>query len=823
MSLRRQRLIPLVGASSALALGVVTLTGWALQSALLVQIRPEWTPVVVNTAIGFVLGALGLIAATLPARLPRQVAQLFGFLLVLLAVEELAVPAFDLSPAFSLPDVHRAMQPDNPHPGRMAPNTALAFLLFGASLVGWGRSAADSAPRWVQHGAAAVMLIAFLGVMGFSLRLEYLYGWTGAVRMALQTGVGLLIMGAGLWKLVEDSAARQILHGREVLAVKRTAAVLMLLVAVAAGVGSFTFLQAQLEEHVHDELGRMVLDRIAMFDLVIADRGTRSRIVAGDDQLAPQLRALARSPVHASTPEAVQAWAAHLAAIGFSSVTAEVAGRRWQLQGTPATPSLSLPLKGSTRGRLLWQDGYLLQVSEPVRDAEGWVGVLVTEQRLDSLTALGQAGNRLGQTGELGVCGPVATGMSCFPLRSRPRPFDLPLLVAGQPLPLARALRGETGSIIAFDFRHQRVLAAYGPIGGTGLGMVVKRDVTELYAPIRVQLQRIVVFLVALLLFGQWLMRRRLRPLLHAMETSRAQALADGARFQAAVESHLDAFIIMDAMRDPLGRIVDFRCVLTNGPAEFALNRPRAELLGKDMCDLFPEMRDNGLLENYARVVESGEPMIEERASVVRKDRWYQVQAVRLNDGVALTIRDVTAAREAVERIQHQAMHDPLTGLANRASFELELATALAEARVRGHTTALLLLDLDDFKQINDSLGHAAGDQLLQEVARRLSACVRPSDLVVRLGGDEFVLLLPKVSYPDGVEIVARKLVADVRRPMNLDGHAVQVTASLGISACPHDGCEPTILLKRADVAMYQAKNAGRNRYMLFDTGASKP
>jgi diguanylate cyclase (GGDEF)-like protein len=247
------------------------------------------------------------------------------------------------------------------------------------------------------------------------------------------------------------------------------------------------------------------------------------------------------------------------------------------------------------------------------------------------------------------------------------------------------------------------------------------------------------------------------------------------------------------------------------------LAMPRANVLGMGMCELFPALRDDGLFAECVRVVETGEPAVIERTSVVRQMHWYHMQMVKLGDGVGLTVRDITAARLAADRIRHQAFHDPLTDVANRAGFELSLAQAIEGARQTGHVVALALLDLDRFKHINDTLGHAAGDALLKEVAARLRDCVRPSDSVARLGGDEFVLVLAGIGYPDGAATVARKVIEQVARPVMLEGQAVAVTVSIGISAFPHDGADATTLLKAADDAMYRAKSAGRNGFAIHE------
>jgi diguanylate cyclase (GGDEF)-like protein/PAS domain S-box-containing protein len=195
------------------------------------------------------------------------------------------------------------------------------------------------------------------------------------------------------------------------------------------------------------------------------------------------------------------------------------------------------------------------------------------------------------------------------------------------------------------------------------------------------------------------------------------------------------------------------------------------------------------------------------------------VTGVRRQDGtldfmVAL-IEDITARKQQEEVIAHQAFHDALTGLPNRMLFSDRLDQAMGKAR-RNHTPlALLFLDLDHFKNVNDALGHAAGDNLLQEVAHRLRSCVRSSDTVARLGGDEFTVLLPVVDGPDGAIKVAQKILQTLPVTYVLDGKPLTVTPSIGISLFPDLAKDAETLVQQADAAMYASKQAGRNRYTL--------
>ncbi|MDM8350845.1 EAL domain-containing protein [Pseudomonas sp. sp1636] len=177
---------------------------------------------------------------------------------------------------------------------------------------------------------------------------------------------------------------------------------------------------------------------------------------------------------------------------------------------------------------------------------------------------------------------------------------------------------------------------------------------------------------------------------------------------------------------------------------------------------------------------------------------------------------DISSLKHAQARLDHQAHHDPLTGLPNRMLFETRLHAALDDAQTDDRQGAILFLDLDRFKHINDSLGHPVGDQLLKSIAIRLKEQLRDIDTVARLGGDEFILLLPGLHQTDDAKLVANKLLACFSPPFQVDDHQFYISASIGISLYPEDGLDVATLVKNADAAMYRAKAKGRNRVEMY-------
>jgi diguanylate cyclase (GGDEF)-like protein len=192
---------------------------------------------------------------------------------------------------------------------------------------------------------------------------------------------------------------------------------------------------------------------------------------------------------------------------------------------------------------------------------------------------------------------------------------------------------------------------------------------------------------------------------------------------------------------------------------------------------------------------------------VLGRMTWQLVQA---------RAREAETKLKHAQRVEYLAYHDGLTGLPNRSMFSRTLSQNIVEAHRYERRLAIAFLDLDGFKQINDTLGHEAGDLLLKEVATRLRGCVRLSDTVARLGGDEFVVLLPELQDERYAAIVAPKILAAVAKPFGLMGQEYRVTASIGISTYPQDGLDEQTLTKNADIAMYQAKAEGRNNFQFY-------
>jgi diguanylate cyclase (GGDEF)-like protein/PAS domain S-box-containing protein len=430
-------------------------------------------------------------------------------------------------------------------------------------------------------------------------------------------------------------------------------------------------------------------------------------------------------------------------------------------------------------------------------------------------------------------------------------------------------------------------------------------------------------------------------------------------QFLAAAETSLDAFGLLESVRDDAGEIVDFRILYINANGERLVGRRRSELLGQMLCSVTPARPTHSMFAKFCKVVNSGEPLNEEfRVNFPSiKASWLRSQVVKLGDGLALTFSDISESRATQERyahlaeftdsvfqnapfsivatdtngqitamnvaaekltgysreelvgkapltvlhderellgkalgidpaatpeqygfraltagvavgemeeqewtlirrdgvrtpinlamravttdagqvsgfvsiafditerrqmldyVTHLATHDQLTGLTGRALLQDKTVQAVELARRYGTKVAVFVIDLDHFKRLNDSLGHASGDQLLIEAARRLSRSVRSTDVVARVGGDEFVVVMPDITTVEDVEQCAANLVARLAPEISIEEHLVQLTASVGVCIYPDFAADAKHLLKRADSAMYVAKENGRNQYQIF-------
>jgi diguanylate cyclase (GGDEF)-like protein/PAS domain S-box-containing protein len=280
------------------------------------------------------------------------------------------------------------------------------------------------------------------------------------------------------------------------------------------------------------------------------------------------------------------------------------------------------------------------------------------------------------------------------------------------------------------------------------------------------------------------------------------------------VETANDAIISADSR----GKIVFW-----NSAAEILFGYSGDEIVSKPLTLIMPEKFRGAHRKGLKRVVSTGESNIigktVEMTGLRKGGSEFPIElslaSWKTKEGILFTgiVRDVTERKRAEATIRELAYHDSLTGLPNRMLFNDRITLELAHAHRNRQKFAVMMLDLDYFKDINDTLGHGVGDQLLQVVGHRLTGLLRKNDTVARMGGDEFLLLLPDIAQVEAATKIAQKILRAVSKPFMIDGNKLQITTSIGIATYPKDGKNGDTLMTHADNAMYRAKKEGRNTY----------
>ena len=299
-----------------------------------------------------------------------------------------------------------------------------------------------------------------------------------------------------------------------------------------------------------------------------------------------------------------------------------------------------------------------------------------------------------------------------------------------------------------------------------------------------------------------------------------ADRLSLESRYRAIIEQAQDGLLVADART---GEIVD-----ANPAVQQQLGFTLDELRGRSVLSVLrgPNDSQDPVIATLARLEPSrGIELVQWLKDGRQMDVEVSCVPIESRDRrlVSYLMRDLSERKKAQtqllanqQRLDKLANHDTLTGLPNRLFLQAHLPEAIGRCQESGQMLAVLFLDLDRFKHINDSRGHEVGDKLLQEIAKRVRAAVRPADIVVRMGGDEFVVVLHKVNAPDEVAIAATRINEVLSAPVMIDGRALVATVSIGVSLFPRDGATMGELLKHSDTAMYQAKDLGRNNFQVF-------
>ncbi|MEP6655709.1 MAG: diguanylate cyclase [Betaproteobacteria bacterium] len=801
---------------AAVLVGGAAIVGYSFSLPGLLRPTPDTPAIVFSAALALMAGGIAVIAAALaPSAGLRRISGFSGTIAGVLGLAGLVERLLGTDLAIDLPALHTALGLGGATPGRMVPTAGLCFAVLGASL---------AALPFIQRRRAAIALTAAttvcgafgaMSLTGYLLNVEFLVSWPSDSPLPPNTALGLALLGAGACSAVlrrTTLSAGMIPESRNI---ELTAVWVLSVIAVVAGVSTFALAQYEYHDVVRVDLARTLRERRAFLEYAIREHLTQVTLGAHPAFAASagaRQRGIGNDAMHGR----LQASADILTQTSFSGWQFAVDGATITSGKFVEHPDFTISLSGPYHTDLLLKDGsYFLRTRIPMRDGEREVGFAIAEDPFPELTRLKLETDSWRETGSMVLCAARDNALDCFPSRANPNGARIPREVNGRPIPSSLAVDREVGVYETLDFRQRRVLAAYGPVGFTGLGMVIKIDAAELNAPLGRRFSRAAVLLAALVAAGVWLLRRRLRPLTNALVDAREEATRVAAQFKAAAESSLDAYFLMDAVRDQRQKVVDFCIRYTNASGEVLIGRPAEDIIGKRLREILSSEQARYFIERYERIVTTGESLSEEfRTSADDASAsWVAHQAVRLNDGVSVTARDITLLKNTERQLRSKAENDVLTGLPNRALFFDRLSRALADGRQSSSGVAVLFLDIDRFKQVNDRHGHAVGDAVLVEFADRLRKLVRATDTVARLGGDEFAIILPKLVDIAQAERVAADILSAIGVPFVTTSTRLEIGTSIGVAFSSDGHNTPEALVSGADRKLYQAKSGGRGRF----------
>jgi diguanylate cyclase (GGDEF)-like protein len=463
---------------------------------------------------------------------------------------------------------------------------------------------------------------------------------------------------------------------------------------------------------------------------------------------------------------------------------------------------------------LTWDDNQLILHAgkDVLGQDEELIGSITTEKRLPQLTRILTEIREIGYGVEFMLCEPLEVGgqeMACLLSKDDGVAFKrLSLVANGVVLPISLALEGKTGIITIKEDHQIPVVASYTPLGT--FGMVLMQDEEKFYAPMTEQIKIIAASLVTLIIIGILLLSWLVLPLMRKLASSEKRArerlkecqCLHGIRRDMEHNLQENEFYqkvivrLIQAMQFPEITSV----MIQLGDKQFVSNRYDKGSVYSLQAQIVVNDKAYGCLqiiysEYQPFLLPEEQDLIDTTASIL--GRWIERE-------------------QAKQRIIQMATHDVLTGLPNRYLLQDRLKQVLAHDRRTQEQAAVLFVDLDHFKSINDALGHAIGDLLLQEVAARLNAAIRAEDTAARHGGDEFIILLQNIAGSQEAKVVAQKILNELIRPFHIHGKELHIGGSIGIALFPHDGDDVETLLRSSDIAMYYAKKSGRNNYQFF-------
>ena len=545
----------------------------------------------------------------------------------------------------------------------MSIQTVFGFLAFvaGYHQLHWGKT--QSRHLFARIISVTLIVLGLATVFAYAIKLPYLFESeffkTGLIWLSLPTAIGLTLLGLGLWGVArqhewsDEQNTDQTRAGQ----IYRATVLVVTLTTLTTGAVGIMFLEEATLAQSKVDMTQTIETKQAHLASLLEDHIERALLASTDPSLMISVHGLLQNIRH-RVPITVQTQIAdRLIQHGFTGVGLESGNQTKTIIGTLLPDSVKrFPLRDYPHAFLIWDKGYYLRMRIPVTgDTPGRPdGYLIIEQAMPRVSKLIDDANHWGETGTLPMCGRLnADKLLCYPQREQADLYVIPDKINGKPIPMTYALGGKHAVSILTDYRGRHVLAAYGPVDHSGLGLVLKMDLSEVYDPVKKELLFLLPLIAVLTLMGLGLIQLRARPLLEDLAQSHEAEKTARSRFEAAMDSSPDIFIIYEAVRDDAGVVIDFRATFANKNATTNTRLTAERLTGHSCVELFPEQK--GLIENYRTVLKSGKPLINECTSIDAEGNthWYQRQVVAMPSGVATTFRNITQEKRLFEDLDY--------------------------------------------------------------------------------------------------------------------------------------------------------------------------
>jgi diguanylate cyclase (GGDEF)-like protein/PAS domain S-box-containing protein len=797
---------------------LLVMMGWCSGNPVLVSVLPEHINLVFNAALCFFLSGIALLLPDTFSNIQLIARRTIGVLIFLMGFLTLSqnITHYNLGidQIFASGDIDTF----NPNPGRMGNSPGVLFMLVGSAFALWSQKPNKFLGLLTKTAILAMLFLGLSSLAGYWLKLEFLYHTHSFLRMSIYGAVNFSVLSLGLWAI--SHRAMNLIpfyynrDDRKILLVNIS---ILFIVALIGELSGFSVFSNQSEAILKDNMQESLSRRVNAFnDDVSGALKEINGVVSG----ASFINVLNNSSENITNELNLIFMSRGFSAVAVKNAAGESiyhSGSFSSSQSSVAELHLVMPYEAE----LFWDNGWILRVAKILGDQRGSVTV---EVPLTNINRWYEKSDDLGSSGQFFICALRKSGQIVCASRARDTAPAIGLYEAKESsVSMHRALTGGVGEVVEIDPNHTEVFSAYSPIGSFGLGAIVKMDTAVLYAPLRGELEIITPIFLLSLFVGMLLLTWQLSPLVRKILISEKKALNSNVRLRES-ESRFRSAFDMSAIGMALVGL-DGKWLRVNPSLIEILGYSEVEFLAMDYQRI-TRMEDLDRCERSLRQLEDGKiQSIRAEKRVLTKDNkllWVLVNASLSQDSnhkplnFIFQIQNIDLQKHAEEHLKQMAYHDPLTGLDNRSEIEKNINAAVFSSRLGHHGFALLFLDLDHFKEVNDNYGHDAGDFLLKEVAKRLRGTVRLSDKIGRLGGDEFVLILMNVMDMKTISTIAKKILQAMAMPVVIDETEVYVTVSIGISLYPDDGLSMETLMKHADIALYCAKEFGKNNYQFF-------